>query len=74
MTPQQRFLLLLILVGALATVLGLVSVALALSVADVAGVDNRVSLIAYGVVLLSLLVQGGLITPVTRIFKIETPA
>jgi len=53
---------------------GALSVALALSVADIAGVDNRVALIAYGVVLLSLLVQGGLITPVTRVFKIETVA
>jgi Na+:H+ antiporter len=50
---------------------GALSVALALSVADLSGVDNRVSLIAYGVVLLSLLVQGGLITPVTRVFNIE---
>jgi NhaP-type Na+/H+ or K+/H+ antiporter len=33
-----------------------------------------VSLVAYGVVLLSLLVQGGLITPVTRVVKIEKPA
>ena len=53
---------------------GALSVALALSVADIAGVDNRVALVAYGVVLLSLLVQGGLITPVTRVFKIETVA
>jgi CPA1 family monovalent cation:H+ antiporter len=53
---------------------GALSVALALSVADLAGVDNRVSLVAYGVVLLSLLVQGGLITPVTRVFNIEKPA
>ena len=53
---------------------GALSVALALSVADIAGVDNRVALVAYGVVLLSLLVQGGLITPVTRAFKIETVA
>src|SRR6202171_5714511 len=53
---------------------GALSVALALSVADIAGGDNRVALIAYGVVLLSLLVQGGLITPVTRVFKIETVA
>jgi len=50
---------------------GALSVALALLVADLAGVDKRVSLIAYGVVLLSLLIQGGLITPVTRVFKIE---
>jgi monovalent cation:H+ antiporter, CPA1 family len=50
---------------------GALSVALALSVADLAGVDNRVSVVAYGVVLLSLLVQGGLITPITRILGIE---
>jgi len=50
---------------------GALSVALALSVADMAGVDNRVSLVAYGVVLLSLLVQGGLITPITRVLRIE---
>jgi CPA1 family monovalent cation:H+ antiporter len=50
---------------------GALSVALALSVADLAGVDKRVSLVAYGVVLLSLLIQGGLITPVTRVFKID---
>jgi CPA1 family monovalent cation:H+ antiporter len=50
---------------------GALSVALALSVAGVAGVDSSVSLIAYGVVLLSLLVQGGLIAPVARALKIE---
>src|SRR6202521_2005231 len=50
---------------------GALSVALALSVADIAGVDNRVALIAYGVVLLSLLVQGGLITSVPRVLRIE---
>jgi CPA1 family monovalent cation:H+ antiporter len=53
---------------------GALSVALALSVADVARVDNRVATVAYGVVLLSLLVQGGLITPVTRALRIETAA
>jgi monovalent cation:H+ antiporter, CPA1 family len=53
---------------------GALSVALALSVADVAGVDSRVSLIAYGVVLLSLVVQGGLVTPVTRALRIEKTA
>ncbi|HEV2035765.1 MAG TPA: sodium:proton antiporter [Candidatus Dormibacteraeota bacterium] len=53
---------------------GALSVALALSVADLAGVDNRVSLVAYGVVLLSLLVQGGLITPVARSLGVEKPA
>ncbi|TMC96739.1 MAG: sodium:proton antiporter [Chloroflexi bacterium] len=53
---------------------GALSVALALSVAGVAGVDTRVSAIAYGVVLLSLLVQGGMIVPVTRALKIERTA
>jgi CPA1 family monovalent cation:H+ antiporter len=51
---------------------GALSVALALSVADVAQVDSRVSVVAYGVVLLSLLVQGGLIAPVARTLRIET--
>ena len=51
---------------------GALSIALALSVANVAGVDSRVSLIAYGVVLLSLLIQGGLVVPVTRALRIET--
>ena len=37
------------------------------SVANLPGVDSRVSVIAYGVVLLSLLVQGGLVAPVTRV-------
>jgi CPA1 family monovalent cation:H+ antiporter len=50
---------------------GALSVALALSVANLPGVDSRVALIAYGVVLLSLLVQGGLVTPVTRRLGIE---
>jgi monovalent cation:H+ antiporter, CPA1 family len=53
---------------------GALSVALALSVADLPGVDSRVSVIAYGVVLLSLLVQGGLVTPVTRLLGIEKTA
>jgi NhaP-type Na+/H+ or K+/H+ antiporter len=41
-------------------------------VADIAQVDSRVSVVAYGVVLLSLLVQGGLIAPVARTLRIET--
>lgn len=53
---------------------GAISVALALSVANLSGVDSAVSLIAYGVVLLSLLVQGGLITPVARGLRIESTA
>ena len=53
---------------------GALSVALALSVANVSGVDSRVALIAYGVVLLSLLVQGGLVVPITRALRIEKAA
>jgi len=50
---------------------GALSVALALSVADIAQVDKRVSIVAYGVVLLSLLVQGGLIAPVAGALRLE---
>jgi len=50
---------------------GALSVALALSVAGLNGVDSRVSVVAYGVVLLSLLVQGTLLTPVMRGLRIE---
>ncbi len=52
----------------------MLSVALALSVAGVAGIDSRVATVAYGVVLLSLLVQGGLISLVARALRIETAA
>lgn len=51
---------------------GALSVALALSVAGTAGVDSRVSVVAYGVVLLSLLVQGALIAPVMQALRVET--
>jgi len=50
---------------------GALSVALALSVAGLNGVDSRVSVVAYGVVLLSLLVQGILLAPVMRGLRIE---
>jgi CPA1 family monovalent cation:H+ antiporter len=50
---------------------GALSVALALSVADLTQVDKRVSIVAYGVVLLSLLIQGGLIAPVAKALRIE---
>jgi CPA1 family monovalent cation:H+ antiporter len=53
---------------------GALPVALALSVAGVNGVDSRVSVIAYGVVLLSLLVQGGLFAPAMRWLKVEAAA
>ncbi|MHB8610812.1 MAG: cation:proton antiporter [Candidatus Dormibacteraceae bacterium] len=49
---------------------GALAVALALSVSGAAGVDSRVAVVAYGVVLLSLLVQGGLMAPVARGLKI----
>lgn len=52
---------------------GALSVALALSVAQLGGVDDRVSAVAYGVVLLSLLVQGALTAPITRALRIEQP-
>ena len=51
---------------------GALSVALALSVAGLNGVDSRVSVVAYGVVLLSLLVQGALMAPAMRGLKIES--
>lgn len=44
---------------------GALSVALALSLTDRSGVDRRVPLVAYGVVVLSLVVQGGPIRLVT---------
>jgi CPA1 family monovalent cation:H+ antiporter len=53
---------------------GALAVALALSVSGVAQIDSRVATVAYGVVLLSLLVQGGLIAPVTRALGIERTA
>lgn len=53
---------------------GALPVALALSVAGLSGVDSRVSVVAYGVVLLSLLVQGGLFAPVMRSLKLEAAA
>jgi len=45
---------------------GALSVALALAVAETPGIDPRVSTVAYGVVVLSLLVQGGLFVPLAR--------
>jgi CPA1 family monovalent cation:H+ antiporter len=51
---------------------GALSVALALSVAGLDGVDSRVSVVAYGVVLLSLLVQGSLMAPVMRGLKMQS--
>ena len=45
---------------------GALSVALALVVAETPGIDSRVSTVAYGMVVLSLLIQGGLISPLAR--------
>ncbi len=53
---------------------GALSVALALSVAATRGVDARVSAVAYGCVLLSLLLQGTLIAPLMRALRVETSA
>ncbi|GAC1504490.1 MAG: Na+/H+ antiporter [Candidatus Dormibacteraceae bacterium] len=50
---------------------GALSVALALSVAGLPGVDPRVSVVAYGVVLVSLLIQGALMAPVMRWLRVE---
>jgi CPA1 family monovalent cation:H+ antiporter len=52
---------------------GALPVALALTVAGLNGVDSRVSVVAYGVVLLSLLVQGGLFATVMRALRVEAP-
>jgi CPA1 family monovalent cation:H+ antiporter len=53
---------------------GALSVALALSVAGLSGVDSRISVVAYGVVLLSLLVQGATMTPAMRALHVEAVA
>jgi monovalent cation:H+ antiporter, CPA1 family len=50
---------------------GALSVALALSVATYPQVDARVSVIAYGMVVLSLLVQGGLLLPVADLLRLR---
>jgi len=53
---------------------GALSIALALSVAAEAGVDPRVSVLAYGMVVLSLLVQGGLLLPVADLLGLRKAA
>jgi CPA1 family monovalent cation:H+ antiporter len=52
---------------------GALSVALALSVAQLPGIDRNVSVIAYGMVVLSLLVQGGLLLPVAGLLGLRRP-
>lgn len=53
---------------------GALSVALALTVANYPQVDSRVSVIAYGMVVLSLLVQGGLLLPVADLLGLRSKA
>jgi monovalent cation:H+ antiporter, CPA1 family len=50
---------------------GGLAVALALSVRGTSGVDASVPVIAYGMVLLSLLVQGGLLIPVADLLRLR---
>jgi CPA1 family monovalent cation:H+ antiporter len=50
---------------------GALSVALALSVAGHPGVNSNVSLLAYGMVVLSLVIQGGLLVPVAELLKLR---
>jgi len=53
---------------------GALSVALALSVASYPGVNSQVSVIAYGMVVLSLLIQGGLLLPVAGVLGLRHSA
>jgi NhaP-type Na+/H+ and K+/H+ antiporter len=48
-------------------------VALALSVAGLPQVNPQVSVVAYGIVVLSLLVQGGLLLPVAGLLGLRHP-
>ena len=50
---------------------GALSVALALSVASSPHVNPKVSVLAYGMVVLSLVVQGGLLIPVARLLRLR---
>lgn len=51
---------------------GALSVALALSVVGHPGVDPQVAVLAYGMVVLSLVVQGGLMVPVADVLGLRT--
>jgi NhaP-type Na+/H+ or K+/H+ antiporter len=51
---------------------GALSVALALSVAAYPQVNPQVSVIAYGMVVLSLIVQGGLLLPVGELLRLRS--
>ena len=50
---------------------GALSVALALSVASTPQVNPQVSVIAYGMVVLSLVVQGGLLLPMADLLRLR---
>ncbi len=50
---------------------GALSVALALAVVGMPGLDPRISVVAYGIVVLSLLVQGGLLLPVADLLRLR---
>ncbi len=50
---------------------GALSVALALSVVGLPRVEPEVSSVAYGVVVLSLLFQGGFIVPVAQVLRVH---
>jgi Na+:H+ antiporter len=50
---------------------GALSVALALSVAATPGVDPIVSVLAYGMVVLSLIIQGGLLLPAAKLLGLQ---
>ena len=51
----------------------MLSVALALSVATYPQVNPNVSVLAYGMVVLSLVVQGGLLLPIARWLRLRSP-
>jgi CPA1 family monovalent cation:H+ antiporter len=53
---------------------GGLSVALALSVATYPQINSEVSVIAYAMVVLSLVIQGGLLLPVARLLGLSQPA
>jgi CPA1 family monovalent cation:H+ antiporter len=50
---------------------GALSVALAISLTATAGIDSRIPVVAYGVVVLSLLVQGGLLLPLADLLHLR---
>ena len=52
---------------------GALSVALALSVATYPQVNPNVAVLAYGMVVLSLVVQGGLLLPIARLLGLSSP-